>query len=65
MIGSVTSEEEELGQNAALGGFRQDPQTLGQEKPFCTPMPLFPQRSDALDQRIGKGGDLAWQGLRS
>jgi hypothetical protein len=62
MFCPLPGEEYELGQEAAVGRFGQDAQPFGEEQPFLAPMFLVAQRADALDQRIGKGGDLAGQG---
>lgn len=62
MIAAALCEEYELGEDAAVGGFRENAQALRQKQPFVPPMPFLAQRPDTLDQGIGKGGDLARQG---
>jgi hypothetical protein len=62
MPGAVLREEDIFGQDPGLGRLGQDPQPLGEEQPFLAPVPLLAERADALDQRVGKGGDLAGQG---
>jgi hypothetical protein len=62
MLGPIPRVENILWKEIAVRRLGQNPQPLGQKQPLLAPMPLLAERTDALDQRIGKGGDLAGQG---
>jgi hypothetical protein len=62
MMRPFLGEEDQFRQDPAFRRLGQDAQPLGQEQPFVPPVALLAQRPDALDQRIGEGGDLAGQG---
>src|SRR5690349_21350122 len=59
MPGALGREYEDFRQSAAVARLRDDPQSLGEEKPFLTPRLLVAQRAQALDGRVGECGDHA------
>src|SRR5207237_1915953 len=58
-------ESHDLGQAPAVARLGENAQPLGKEKPLQPPRLLVPERAQALDGRVGKGGDLAGHGPRA
>jgi hypothetical protein len=60
--GRCGGEEDQFGQPSRLARLCEDAQPLGKKQPLLAPVPLLPEKADALDQGIGKSGYLAGQG---
>ena len=59
VLGALRRESDDLGKAAAVAGFGQDPQALGEEQPFRAAPLLVAKRAQPLDGGVGESGDLA------
>src|SRR5690242_811321 len=59
MAGARLRKEQPGRQPSGLARLGQDAQAFGEEQPFLAAMALLAESAHPLDQRVGKGGDLA------
>ena len=59
---AIGAAEQHFGQETGLARLGHNPQPFGEKQPFALAVLFLTQRTNLLDQRVGKSGDFAAHG---